>query len=145
MLYERAINTMNKTGNREMEADACKGLADVFQSVFEYYKARKYYERELSIKIEIGDKEGEARAYRSLGTVYESLAEYDTANESLEKALAITIEIGYRQGEAAVYISLGCVLIPLVNMTKPKNISRKHLRSQLKLDTDKEKQTRTET
>ena len=34
-LYETAVGIMNKTGNRQEEALACQGLADVFESLFD--------------------------------------------------------------------------------------------------------------
>ena len=113
-------------------------------------KAKKYYEKALAITIEIGDRDGEATAYINLGGVLHSLDEYKKAEEYYEKALAITIEIGDRHGEATAYRELGTVflylaeydkyLVLLVNMTKLKNITRKRLKSQLKLVTNQQKQ-----
>ena len=133
-LYETAIDIMNKTGNRKVEAVACEDLADVFfRSLFDYEKAKEYYEKALEIEIEIGDREGEANVYGNLGNVFQSLAEYNKAKEYNEKALEITIEIGHRQGEASTYLNLGNVFGCLAQYDKAKEYYQKALAIQIEI------------
>ena len=126
----------------EKEKEHCYGnLGTVFFTLGDYVKANEYLEKALAIAIEIGDRKGEGTCYGNLGSVFISLGDYVKAIEYLEKALAIAIEIGDRKGEGTLlWKPRICVYLLLVTMSKQMNILRKHLRSQLKLVTEKEKE-----
>ena len=140
-LYETVIPIMNKTGERKLEADACKGLAKVFKSLFEYDKAKRYLEKALAITIEIGDRQGEAEAYGDLGNMFKSLAEYHKAKEYLEKAIVISIEIGDRQREGNAYGNLGQVFESLAEYDKAKEYLEKAVAIQTEIGNKKDEAT----
>ena len=112
-LYEKAIDIMKETGDREGQAYSYGQFGSMSYRLCEYIKAKEYYEKRLAISIEIGDREGEATVHGSLGKMCYSLGEKDKAKEFLEKALAIRTEIGDRAGEATCYESLGTMFISL--------------------------------
>ena len=116
-------------------------LGTVFRSLGEYVKAKEYYEKALAISMEIGNREGEGTSYGNLGMCFVLSGEYVKAKEYYEKALAISMEIGRQtRRRNMVWKPRNCVSFSLVNMSRLKNIMKKHLRSAWKLETEQKKE-----
>ena len=73
----------------------------------------------------MGDRKNAAYTNEKVGIIYYQLVDYYKAKEYLHNALGIRIQIGDKEGDV---ISHGNLIVNLLlNMTKRKNILRKHL------------------
>ncbi len=135
--YERAIDIMIETGDREGQANAYEDCGTLFTDLGEYVKAKEFLEKALAIRMEIGDKEGQAANYGSLGSVFLSRGEYVKAQDYLKKALVIRMEIGDKKGEAADYGTLGKMFLSLGEYAKAQEYIKKSLAIRMEIG-DKE-------
>ena len=99
----------------------------MFESLWQYDKAKEYLQKALVITTEIGNRKEEASCYAHLGVVFKSLGQCDTAKEYFQKALAITTEIGDRKGEASCYRNLAYLHESLGQYDKAKEYLQKAL------------------
>ena len=131
-ICENALLTSLEIGDEIREVACYENLATVFHSVFEYVKAKlkEYLEKAVAVGRELRDMRGEATACGNLGLVFQWVGEYVNAKGYLTKALKIQIEIGDRKGGAMSY---GYQSVGKYDKT------RKHWRSENKLDTKREK------
>lgn len=143
--YEKALGIVIATGSILGEGSCYLNLGATLNALGENGKAKDYLLKALAISKNVEARRGEAVCYGNLGNVFASLGEYAKAKENYEKGIAVRQEIGYRENEALCYTGLGNVFISLVNMTRPKNISKRDLKSQKIVVTGKRKPIVTET
>ena len=113
--------------------------------ISDYTNALKHGKQLLDIYHECGKTGEEGILSLKLATIYEKQFQYAEAGKLYENAINVMREIGNRNGEAVAYGNLGDLFHLFVNTIKLKNILGKHLRSQLKLVTEQDKQAVTET
>ena len=97
-------------------------LGDKYEAQSRFVEAKQLFESALTIWKTIGHKEVEAVVHGRLGDVCYFLSEMQNAEKYHQIALAVAIEIGDKQLQAK---STGN-LIPLANIRRLENISRKH-------------------
>jgi tetratricopeptide (TPR) repeat protein len=103
------VRNAQAIGDRLMEANCIRGLAEVHIGLAEYPQARDRYQQALPICQDIGDRLGEANCIRGLGDVHRMHSEYRQARDRYQQALPIYQDIGSRLGEANCIWSLGDV------------------------------------
>ncbi|MBI5211938.1 MAG: DUF4352 domain-containing protein [Nitrospirae bacterium] len=98
--YNRYLDTVKRTGNREGEAVALNNMGNVLMDKGEYRDALKYYEDSLKVGLEIGAvKHMIAQEYLGIGRVLKKLADYKNAEKSIVIAINIFRELGNEGGE----------------------------------------------
>ncbi|HEU5158131.1 MAG TPA: tetratricopeptide repeat protein [Streptosporangiaceae bacterium] len=105
--YQLALTHHRKTANRQGEAHALGGLAEVDWLRGHYEASRHRYEQARAICQEIGDRQGEANALGGLAEVDRLCGRYEASRHRYEQARAICHELGDRQGEAYALGGLG--------------------------------------
>ncbi|MCL4537688.1 MAG: tetratricopeptide repeat protein [Nitrospirae bacterium] len=98
--YNRYLDSVKKTGNREGEAVALNNIGNVLLDKGEYRAALKYYEDSLKISIEIGTvRHMIAQEYLSIGRALKKLSDYKNAEKSISIAMNIFKDLGNEGGE----------------------------------------------
>lgn len=111
-----------------------------------YQEAKSFFEKAGNINIATGSTVSEGSCYLNLGAVLNSLSENIEAKECLEKALAIAKKLNNGRGESLCYGSLGNVFNSVSeSVPRLKNITKKRLHFDRKLDSRKTKLSATQT
>lgn len=142
--YERALKFMKKAKLRQGEGMCYANLGCVFLSLGEHEKAKHFLEKALFVTKEIGDRHSTALIYGHQGIVYSALGENDKAKEYHEKSLEMWKETVAKNMEKRCRTPIweDCCA-GSANMSMLKNISREHLHSVSRLETEKSKQLAT--
>jgi len=91
---DAAVLAARASGDHEIEALICKGLAAAYSGLGLYDKMIEYEQQALKIAQETGDVEAECRAYCRLANIYRDLKQPDESVICLENALAMSQRIG---------------------------------------------------
>lgn len=98
--YNKYLDIVKSTGNREGEAVVLSNIGNVLIDKGEYRDALKYYEDSLKVSLEIGTvRHIIAQAYLSIGRVLKKLGDYKNAEKSIVIAINIFRELGNEGGE----------------------------------------------
>lgn len=92
---DAAVLAARASGDHEIEALICKGLAAAYSGLGLYDKMLEYEQQALKIAQETGDVEAECRAYCRLANIHRDLKQPDESVTCLENALRIAQRIGY--------------------------------------------------
>ena len=131
VIYGRKLLEIYRQCNaKEEEGSLSMSLANIYCKHYRYPEAMELYEKAINITKERGDRKNEAYANHKVGLIYHCLNDYEKAKIYIQKALTINVQIGEKEGEASSTITWELCVKILVNMTKLKNILRKHLPSQ---------------
>ncbi len=109
-LYEQALATSHKTGNRQEESVELHNIATILRDTGDLAAAKKMYEDSLVIDHEIDDKISQARTLNSLANVHSSMGDISGAEKMYHDGLAIAQEIGDRVDAALLASDLGTAL-----------------------------------
>jgi len=109
-LYEQALATSHKTGNKEEEAVELQNIAIILRDTGDLAAAKKMLEDTLAIDREIGVKSGQAQTMNTLANTLSSMGDISGAEKMYRDALAIAEEIGDRANSAQLASNLGDVL-----------------------------------
>jgi len=103
---DAAVLAARASGDHEIEALICKGLAAAYSGLGLYDKMIEYEQQALSIAKETGDVEAECRAHCRLANIYRDMKKPDEAVLCLENALAIAQRVGDGDTEHECFCTL---------------------------------------
>ncbi len=109
-LYEQALATSAKTGNKQEEAVELHNIAIILRDTGDLTAAKKMYLDALAINREIGNKIGQAETLNSLANVLSSMGDISEAEKMYRDGLALSQEIGDQPLVALISSDLGTVL-----------------------------------
>ena len=115
-LWQRAVNTYQRTRNYLGEGSALVGLGICHDFLGEYQKAIDYYQQALEIthNIEgIAGKAGKGICLGNIGKSFSSLGEYQKAIEYHKQSLEIAQEVSNRDAAVTALGNLGCAYYSL--------------------------------
>ena len=104
--YDRALTLARALGDRTLEADSLRGLADIARMHGDYDAARERYDRALTLARALGDRTLEARSLRRLADIDRMQGDDDTARERYDRALTLATTLGDRTLEADSLVGL---------------------------------------
>ena len=126
-LYRKLLEISRKTGDRNGESAALKGLGNAYNSLGDYQQAINYYQQHLSIAREIGDRTGEGAALGGLGNAYYSLGDYQQAIDYHQQHLTIARDTSDRYGEGIALGNLGIAYNSLGDYQQAINYHQQYL------------------
>ena len=103
---DAAVLAARASGDHEIEALICKGLAAAYSGLGLYDKMLEYEQQALSIAKETGDVEAECRAYCRLANIYRDMKQPAESVVCLENALAIAQRVGDGDTEHECFCTL---------------------------------------
>jgi tetratricopeptide (TPR) repeat protein len=103
---DAAILAARASGDSEIQALICKGLAAAYSGLGLHGKMIEYEQQALKIAQETGDVEAECRAYCRLANIHRDYKQPDEAITCLENALAISQRIGDGDTEHECFCTL---------------------------------------
>jgi eukaryotic-like serine/threonine-protein kinase len=109
-LYEQALATSGKTGNKQEEAVELHNIAIILRDSGDLTAAKKMYLDALAINREIGNKIGQAETLNSLANVLSSMGDISEAEKMYRDGLALSQEIGDQPLVSLISSDLGTVL-----------------------------------
>ncbi len=109
-LFEQALGTYRKLGNKGAEAGVLNNLAVVLRRQGDGAAAVGLYEQVLALARETGNRYGEASTLGNLGTLSTGRGELTKARELIERSLALRRELDDRAGIGSALDNLGTVL-----------------------------------
>jgi tetratricopeptide (TPR) repeat protein len=109
-LYEQALATSGKTGNKMEEAVELHNIAVILRDTGDLTAAKKMYQDALAIDREIGNKVGQAETLNSLANVASGMGDISGAETMYRDGLALSQEIGDQPLVALLSSNLGDVL-----------------------------------
>ena len=107
--FEKAMEIMQRIGDRAGEAATWHQLATIDFKKGDYDAARKKFEKAMEIMQTIGDRVGEAGTWHQLAMIDQNKGDYEAARGNFGKAMKIWQQIGDRAGEAATFYQLGII------------------------------------
>jgi len=119
--FQEALGLYKRSGDREGEASALRGIGWAYDHAHAYDEALTFFRQSLSIEQEIGNHAGEAEALFGIGSVYYDAEDYQAALEYLQGALRIYETMGDREGKAITLGEIGWVYMGLGNSKQASN------------------------
>lgn len=108
-LYEQALRTYQKAGERIGESQALAQIAWGYYGLGDNEQALNYYKQSIEVSRQAGYKSGEAGASIYISQVYEALGKKQLALDALMTAQKLYQELDNRSELARVYRHLGSV------------------------------------
>ena len=126
-LYRKLLEISRKTGDRNGESAALKGLGNAYNSLGDYQQAINYYQQSLTIARAIGDRTGEGAALGGLGNAYHCLGDYQQAIDYHQQHLTIARDTSDRNGEGNALGNLGNAYYSLGDYQQAINYHQQYL------------------
>ena len=106
----RAVALAQAAGERGVEADALRNLANVTNQIGDYAAAEVQFQQCLAISREVGDRLGEGWALNGLGITMKLRGNLAAAMMYYQQNLVIRRELGDRLGETMALSNIGLTL-----------------------------------
>ncbi|AYB32815.1 tetratricopeptide repeat protein [Chryseolinea soli] len=89
LLYQRALNVLDKNSNDVYLAYTYKSMARLFVIQWKNAEAEEYFKKAMEIYERRNDERGKAEVWFAFADVYKNQNRYDLVNENLEKGCAL--------------------------------------------------------
>ncbi len=126
--YQRCLNLVKKTQNKEKIAKSLYNIGAVYSFFSKYSKALEYFHQSLAIQEKIGNKQGIAWNKGQIGLVLYSLSEYSKSLKYHFTALNINEELNNKAEIAGNFNNIALVYEKLSDFNKALNYYFKALK-----------------
>lgn len=109
-VLEQSLGLARAAGNKQIEADSLRELANVANRLCDYELALALYRQSLALARELGDLRGESATLNNWATIDWDLGDLAAAREHYQQALALYRALGNRLGEAKALNNLSNLL-----------------------------------